>query len=144
MYRLVAVRYTYGSMKRSRPKILIVEDEAFILEMYQLKLMQAGYEVVIASNGQEGQSLAELEQPDLILLDILMPKEDGYGLLAALKKNPKTKAIPAIIFSNLSQREEIEKGLKLGAKDFIIKTSVTPAEVARKVEEYLEKFGTKQ
>ena len=73
----------------------------------------------------------------LILLDILMPDVDGYEMLAGLKKNEKTKNIPAIIFSNLSQKEEIEKGLKLGAKDFIIKTSLTPAELEHKVKEYL-------
>ena len=71
------------------------------------------------------------------MLDILMPQTDGYEMLKKVKDGPKTKKIPVVIFSNLSQREEIEKGLKLGAKDFIIKTSVTPSEMVSRVKEYL-------
>ena len=85
-----------------------------------------------------GLSLAELERPNLILLDILMPDVDGYDMLEQLKKTPSTKKIPVIIFSNLSQKEEIEKGFKLGAADFIIKTSVTPTEISQKVAKQLK------
>ncbi|MDD2807584.1 MAG: response regulator [Patescibacteria group bacterium] len=124
-------------MAKDKKKILIVEDEPFLLEMYGLKLSQVGFDTVKAANGEEGLSLAQLENPDLILLDILMPKVDGYGMLKALKASVKTKKIPVIIFSNLSQKEEIEKGLKLGASDFIIKTSVTPSELESKVKDFL-------
>jgi len=127
-------------MINKKIKVLIVEDEPFLLNLYKLRLQQDGYEVIMASNGDQGFSLAQLESPDLILLDILMPKIDGYGLLANLKKNKSTKNIPSIIFSNLSQKHEIEKGLKLGAKDFIIKTSITPTELAGRIKEYLKKF----
>ncbi len=126
-------------MVKKKIKILVVEDESFLLELYEMKLEQAGYEVIKASNGEEGISLAQLELPRLILLDILMPKVDGYEMLKELKSSNKTKNIPVIIFSNLSQKEEIEKGLKLGAKDFIIKTSITPTELEAKVKEYLNK-----
>ncbi|MFA6255285.1 MAG: response regulator [Patescibacteria group bacterium] len=125
-------------MAKSKIKILVVEDESFLLELYEMKLRQVGYEVLKASNGEEGISLARLELPRLILLDILMPKVDGYEMLKELKSDNKTKNIPVIIFSNLSQKEEIEKGLKLGAKDFIIKTSITPTELEVKVKEYLK------
>jgi len=125
-------------MAKKKIKILVVEDETFLLDLYETKLEQSGYEVIKASNGEEGFSLAMLERPELILLDILMPKVDGYELLKKLKADSKTKDIPAIIFSNLSQKEEIEKGLKLGAKDYIIKTSVTPTELEAKVKEYLK------
>lgn len=124
-------------MAKQKTKILVVEDEESLLYLYGMKLEQSGFEVIKASNGREGLSLAQLEMPKLILLDILMPDVDGYEMLAGLKKNEKTKNIPAIIFSNLSQKEEIEKGLKLGAKDFIIKTSLTPTELEHKVKEYL-------
>jgi DNA-binding response OmpR family regulator len=126
-------------MRKIKNKILIVEDEQFLLDLYDMKLEQAGFEVIKASNGTQGVSLAQLELPALILLDILMPETDGYEMLKSLKENPKTKNIPVVIFSNLSQREEIEKGLKLGAKDFIIKTSVTPSEIVERVKEYLKK-----
>lgn len=126
-------------MAKKKLKILVVEDESFLLDLYQIKLEQAGFEVVKAGNGNEGVSLARLEQPGLILLDILMPQIDGYEMLAKIKSDPKTKNIPVIIFSNLSQKEEIEKGLKLGASDFIIKTSVTPAQLEQRVKEFLKR-----
>jgi len=121
-----------------KKKILVVEDENSLREMYQTKLLAEGYEVFVAYNGKMGLSLAELERPNLILLDILMPDVDGYDMLEQLKKTPSTKKIPVIIFSNLSQKEEIEKGFKLGAADFIIKTSVTPTEISQKVAKQLK------
>lgn len=127
-------------MAKKKIKILVVEDEPSLLELYEMKLNESGYDVVIASNGMEGYGLAELEKPDLILLDILMPEVDGYGMLQKLKESKTTKDIPAIIFSNLSQKEEIEKGLRLGAKDFIIKTSITPTQMEEKVKEFLQKY----
>jgi DNA-binding response OmpR family regulator len=126
-------------MVKKKLKILVVEDEAFLLDLYETKLEQEGYEVIKANNGVEGLSLAQLELPRLILLDILMPQVDGYEMLGLLKKGEKTKNIPVIIFSNLSQREEIEKGLELGANDFIIKTSVTPSELVDKVRSFLKR-----
>jgi len=126
-------------MPKPKTKILVVEDESFLLDLYETKLEQAGYEVVKASNGSQGLSLARLEKPNLVLLDILMPEVDGYEMLRRLKADAKTKNIPVIIFSNLSQKAEIEKGLKLGASDFIIKTSVTPSELAGRVREFLSK-----
>ena len=128
-------------MVKRKIKILIVEDEEFILDLYVTKLEQSGYEVIRATNGSQGFSLAQLEKPTLILMDILMPEVDGYGMLQQLKASPATKNIPAIIFSNLSQKSEIEKGLKLGAKDFIIKTSVTPTQLEQKVREFLVKYA---
>lgn len=125
-------------MAKRKIKILVVEDEAFLLDLYQVKLEQSGFEVVKASNGNEGVSMARLEQPGLILLDILMPQIDGYEMLAKIKNDPKTKNIPVIIFSNLSQKEEVEKGLKLGASDYIIKTSVTPSQLEAKVKEFIK------
>lgn len=121
-------------------KILIVEDEEELLEMYRAKLEVDGFEVYVASDGDAGFMMAKSSLPDLILLDILMPKVDGFSALRKLKKDLDTKDIPVIIFSNLSQKEEIEKGFKLGAKDYIIKTSITPSELVRRVREFLEKY----
>ncbi|MBN1779015.1 MAG: response regulator [Candidatus Buchananbacteria bacterium] len=118
-------------------KVLVVEDDPSISDLYHERLVEDGYQVFAAHNGHDGFVLAQSKKPDLILLDIIMPDVDGYEMLQELKTSQSTKNTPVIIFSNLSQREEIEKGLKLGASDFIIKTSVTPTQMAKKVEEFL-------
>src|SRR3989338_7447968 len=123
-------------VKKLKSKILIVEDDPFLRELYQLKLSEEGFEVFIAQNGEEGFAVASREVPELILLDILMPKVDGYEMLKKVKRDGRTNKIPVIIFSNLSQREEIEKGLRLGADDFIVKTSLTPLQLAARVRQY--------
>lgn len=120
-----------------KKQILVVEDETSLRELYRLALEQAGFAVFSASDGEAGFRLAQVERPGLILLDILMPKVDGYHMLKRLKQDPLTKDVPVVIFSNLSQQEEIEKGLKLGAKDFIIKSSITPKELVEKVEQWM-------
>lgn len=121
----------------SKYKILFVEDETDLLEMYRIKLCSIGFEVYTAMNGEVGLLLAEKCSPDMILLDIVMPKIEGFEMLKRLKKNPSTKKIPVIIFSNLSQKEEVDKGFKLGAKDYIVKTSVTPVELAERIKKFL-------
>lgn len=121
------------------PKILIVEDEQSLLELYKLRLQQAGYSVFVAGDGEAGVLMAKNSHPDLVLLDILMPKADGYDMLRELKSSPDMRDIPVIIFSNLSQKDEIEKGLKLGARDFIVKTSVTPGELVGRVDTDLKR-----
>lgn len=120
-------------------KVLIVEDEPSLLELYRLALARAGFAVETAADGFNGLQRATVGRPDLVLLDILMPQVDGYQMLRRLKGDAATKDIPVVIFSNLSQKEEIEKGLKLGAKDFIIKTSVTPQELVAKVQQWVAK-----
>ena len=125
-------------MPKGKVKILVVEDEGSLLDLYQAKLIEEAYEVVVARNGREGMEMAARHVPNLILLDILMPDVDGYEMLKFLKSEKATKDIPVIIFSNLSQKEEIEKGLKLGASDYIIKTSVTPTQLADRVREFLQ------
>ena len=123
-------------MAKVKHTILVVEDDSLLLDLYRLKLAEEGFAVVTAMNGREGFEAALASQPELILLDILMPEVDGYAALRLLKTDPKTKAIPVIIFSNLSQDEEIKKGLRLGADDYVIKTSLTPTQLAEKVKEY--------
>lgn len=120
-------------------KILIVEDEPALLELYKTKMDLEGFATFIANNGDIGFMMAKNNAPDVILLDILMPEVDGYSMLKKLKTDETTKKIPVIIFSNLSQKEEIEKGFKLGAEDYIIKTSVTPAKLVEKVKQFLMK-----
>lgn len=116
-------------------KILIVEDDTFIYKMYETKLHQLSYKSRIAENGEDALKIARDWKPDLILLDLIMPMLDGFEVLKKLKADVDLKNIPVIILSNLGQRANIEKGLELGADDYIIKMKFTPTEVVKKIEE---------
>ncbi len=124
-------------MSTSLAKVLIVEDEQYIFELYEVKLMQEGFEVAVATNGSEGFDMIASFQPHIVLLDVLMPDTDGFGLLEQLCKQQDISAVNVIIFSNLSQKDEIDRGLKLGAKEYIVKTSVTPSQLAERLKKYI-------
>jgi CheY-like chemotaxis protein len=119
-------------------KILIVEDDPFVLDMYTTKLKMNNITTIQSDNGKKALEVLEKEVPDLILLDIVMPHMDGFELLSELKQNQKTKNIPVILLSNLGQKDDIEKGLRLGAEDYIVKAKSTPTEVVRKVKSLLK------
>lgn len=120
-------------------KILIIEDDSFISDMYKIKLESEGFEVSVAADGVQGLEAAGKENPDLILLDIVMPKMDGFTVLQNLKEKPEVQNIPVIMLTNLGQKDSVEKGLKLGAADYIIKAHFTPLEVVDKVKAFLNK-----
>jgi CheY-like chemotaxis protein len=120
-------------------KIMIVEDDSFVLDIYQTKLSQEGYTVIEARDGTEALEKLEKEKPDLILLDIIMPRMDGLELLKKIKSRGDLKNIPVILLTNLSQKEEINFGLGLGANDYLIKSHFTPTEVLEKIKIYLSK-----
>ena len=117
-------------------KVLIAEDDEFLLKVYRMTLEQEEFDVVIAEDGEEALEQAKKEKPDLILLDILMPKKDGFDVLKELKENKDLKDIPVIILSNLGQEADIEKGKALGAVDYIIKGDVDIENVIQKVKKY--------
>lgn len=102
-------------------KILIAEDERDIRELVTFTLNFAGYEVVAASNGEEAVQLAEQEMPDLVILDVRMPRMTGYEACALLKKNPKTAHIPVVFLSAKGQEAEIQTGLQAGADEYLLK-----------------------
>jgi len=114
-------------------KILIVEDDKFLRELISRKLITENFEVVEAVDGEEGIRKAKEEGPDLILLDLILPGTDGFEVLATIKNNSSLSAIPVIILSNLGQKEDIEKGLKMGASDYLIKAHFTPREIIDKI-----------
>ena len=118
-------------------KILIVEDEEYIAEMYKIRFEMSGYEIVLAADGQEGIDMAIKEKPDLVLLDLVMPNKNGYQVLEELRANPETKGLKIFILSNLGQKEEIDKGLSLGADGFYVKAHMTPTELLDKIKEIL-------
>jgi CheY-like chemotaxis protein len=117
-----------------KKRILIVEDDNFVAEVYLAKLSEMGYETVLAQNGEEG--LAELKKGkiDLILLDILMPIMNGIEMLEEVKKNEEWKNIPVILLTNIGEKESIQKVREMGVKNYLIKSHFTPAEVIEKVE----------
>lgn len=119
-------------------KILIVEDDNFLRELITQKLITEGYELLEAIDGEEGLKKIKEEKPDLVILDLILPGIDGYEVLYQIKKEPATAEIPVIILSNLGQKEDVEKGLKLGAVDFLIKAHFTPGEIIEKVKNILK------
>lgn len=113
--------------------ILIIEDDAFFRELVAKKLTSDGFDVLEAVDGEKGIEKAKKLKPNLILLDLLLPNIDGFEVLATLKQDVDTSAIPVIILSNLSQKEDIEKGLKSGASDFLVKSQIDLDEVIAKI-----------
>jgi len=118
-------------------KILIVEDEKILQDLLSKRLIQEGYEVFQTYNGQEAMDLMKKSRPDLILLDIIMPKMGGFEMMAEMKKDQKLKDIPIIVISNSGQPVELDKAKELGASDWLIKTEFDPQEVIEKIKKYL-------
>ena len=115
-------------------KVLSVEDDAFLSSLVSGKLIESGFSVITASTGKDGLAKAKLEHPALVLLDIMLPDMGGFEILEHLKADPDTKDIPVIILSNLGGRDEIEKGVALGASSYLIKSNILPHEVAEMVQ----------
>lgn len=124
-------------MAEEKKKILLVEDDVFIRDIYDTKLCQENFEVVMAENGSD--ALVKLENflPDLILLDIVMPYMDGMDFLKEFKKNEKWKDVPIIMLSNLSEKERVDEAMGLGVNDYLIKSHFTPSEVVEKINSLL-------
>jgi DNA-binding response OmpR family regulator len=121
----------------TKQKILIVEDDLDIANVYNLKFEKEGFDVYVAADGEDGLNKALNWQPDLILLDIMLPKKDGFSVLAAIKQNEQTKNIPVIMWTNLSNTEEARKAKELGATDYLVKVFNMPAEIVAKAKEQL-------
>lgn len=119
-------------------KICIVEDEPSLLEMYQMKFTADGYQVVTASDGEAGLKVIKEEKPDLVLLDLVMPRMDGYQVLGALRKDPATAKTVVYIFSNLGQSSEVERGIAEGANGYFVKSNLTPSQLAEEVKKILK------
>lgn len=119
-------------------KILIVEDDKFLRELIAQKLIREGYQVSQAVDGEEGIKKIKEEKPDLILLDLILPGIDGFEVLSRIKEDPIFAQTPVIILSNLGQKEDVEKGLKIGAVDYLIKAHFTPGEIIEKIKNALQ------
>lgn len=119
-------------------KVLIAEDDQFLLMAYSAKMKKAGFEAIIAADGDEAIAKAEESQPDIILLDLVMPKKDGFEVLEAIKNNPKIKDTPVVILSNLGQEDDIKRGKELGAADYLVKSDISIKAVVEKINEVLK------
>lgn len=125
-------------MPSKEKTILIVDDDPLIARMYERKLIQEGFHVVLARDGEEGLKAAEDAAPDLILLDVLMPKLNGWEVLKALKKNEKTEKIPVIVLTSLGDRlGDIEKFKEAGAKEYLVKSDVDLREFVETVRTHI-------
>ena len=124
-------------------KVLIVEDDVMLNKIYQTKLGIVGYKVFAAYDGEEGVKKMEEVVPNIVLLDLMLPKKNGFEVLETVKQNIKLNHIPIIILSNLGQGDDIERGKALGADDFLVKSNVKLEMVLEKVEQVLHKHGIK-
>lgn len=119
-------------------KILIVEDEAFVRELYEKILKQSKFEVLLAANAEEAFEKVK-EKPDLILLDIILPGIDGIAILKKLKSDSASKAIPVLMLTNNNQEEVVKETVRLGAQGYMMKVRTTPYELISHVKEFLQK-----
>lgn len=122
-------------------KILFVEDDPLIVKIYTTRLTADGHQVLSADNGETGEQIAEKEIPDLIVLDIMMPRIDGFGVLEKLRQNDRLKQTPILVYSNLAQEDEMTRAKSLGATEFIIKANLSPTEMVAKIKQYLPNSG---
>mgnify|MGYP001579939363 CR=1 FL=1 len=118
--------------------VLLVEDDAFLANIYKTKFEMEKFKISLADNGEAGWEEAKKKKPDIILLDILLPKMDGFAVLEKLKADNELKQIPIILLTNLGQKDDVEKGLELGAVDYLIKAHFKPSEVVEKVRKVLK------
>jgi DNA-binding response OmpR family regulator len=119
--------------------VLLVEDDTFLANIYKTKFEMEGFKVSVAENGEAGFNEAKKKNPDVVLLDILLPKLDGFAVLEKLKKDTDVQNIPVILLTNLGQKDDVEKGLELGAADYLIKAHFKPSETVEKVKKVLKK-----
>lgn len=121
-----------------KKKLLVIEDDA-VLQRALVEFLEAdGFDVLAAADGETGESMAFSEMPNLILLDIVLPKKDGYAVLQAVKRNEKTKNIPVVLLTNLGSVSDVEKALELGATTYLVKADYRLEEISAKVKEILK------
>ncbi len=124
-------------MDNQKIHLLVVEDDEFLVKMYESGLSREGFLVTTAGDGEAGFEAAKRLKPDLILLDLILPKMDGFSCLEKLKEDNATKRIPVVILSNLGQDSDIKRGLDMGAEDYLIKTDYTVKQIGSKVKKLL-------
>lgn len=122
-----------------KKKILIIEDDTFLLKLYSDKLKREGFDVLKSLTGEEGLNKVLSEKPDLVILDIILSRRSGFEILSEMKLNPKMKKIPVIILTNLGQKSDIKRGLDLGAVAYLVKTDFSVNQLPKLIKEHLAK-----
>lgn len=120
-----------------KKKVVIVEDDEHISKVYEIKLARENIESIVAHDGEEAVAIITAEKPDLIILDLMIPKKDGFGVLEEIKKNPDLASIPVIILSNLGQKGDQDRAIALGANEYLVKVDYPIQEIINKVKGYL-------
>ena len=119
-------------------KIVLVEDDPLLIDIYSTKFREAGFQVAVVDRGDAAADRVAKEKPELVVRDIVLPQKDGWEILKSVKSNPKTKNIKVVILSNLGQKEEIERGMGLGAAGYLIKAHYTPSQVVKEIRKILQ------
>lgn len=117
--------------------VMLVEDDEFLSDIYHKKFEMEGFKISYADNGEKGLEDIKKKKPDIVLLDILLPKMDGFTVLEKLKEDDSVKNIPVILLTNLGQRDDVQKGMEKGAVDYLIKAHFKPSEVVDKIKKVL-------
>lgn len=124
-------------MSENKKRVMIVEDDEHISKVYEIKLSKEGIESSLAKDGEEAIKKITAEKPDLVLLDLMIPKKDGFDVLEEIKKNPETASIPVIVLSNLGQQTDQDRAIGLGANEYLVKVDYPIQEVVNRVKKYL-------
>lgn len=120
-------------------KVLVVEDDQFLRDLMSHKISKEGFEIIEAVDGEEGLKITLDKLPHIVLLDLILPGMDGFEVLQRIRQDSKAGKIPVVILSNLGQKDDVEKGLKLGATDYLVKAHNTPGEIVEKVKAIIAK-----
>lgn len=124
-------------MNENMKKVVIVEDDEHISKVYEIKLTKEGITSVVARDGEEAVAKITTEKPGLILLDLMIPKKDGFWVLEEIKKNPDLKTIPVLVLSNLGQKSDQDRARDLGANEYLVKVDFSIQDIVEKVKNYL-------
>lgn len=119
-------------------KVLLVEDDPFLIDIYTTKLKEVGFKIDVAQDGPSALKFLKDKNPDLLVLDIVLPHLDGWEVLGKIRKQDKFKKLPIIVLSNLGQRQEVKKGLDLGATKYLIKAHYTPTQIVKEIKKALK------
>lgn len=121
-------------------KILLIEDDPLIMQLYEAAFKFDGYEIATAADGEEGLEKINSWQPTIVLLDVMMPKKNGFEVLDAMKSNEATKHIPVVMLTNLSEHNDAETAMSKGAVKYIVKAEHTPKQITELVKEILSAY----
>ncbi len=125
--------------KLKKMKILLIEDEEMLASMYETKFKNDGFEIDLSHDGEEGLAKAESTEYDVILLDVILPKLDGFSVLKKLREGKKNKKTPVFLLTNLGQEEDMKKGKEMGASGYLVKANFTPAQIISQIKEFFKK-----